>query len=103
MDHFVTALGLDSSYSLVVLNPTWHVDEPVYGYRLGISSEEMQALRGNNDRLRRVMVGRCSRTTLACVASVPAAVFYTPWVCTWVLHVSYDALIWWSSSPVLCQ
>ncbi|KXZ55672.1 hypothetical protein GPECTOR_2g1222 [Gonium pectorale] len=35
VDHFVGALGLESSYSLVVLNPTWHVDEPVYGYRMG--------------------------------------------------------------------
>ncbi|EFJ49585.1 hypothetical protein VOLCADRAFT_89945 [Volvox carteri f. nagariensis] len=55
VDHFVTALGLENSYSLVVLNPNWHADEPVYGYRLGISSQEMQAVKGNNDRLRRTM------------------------------------------------
>ncbi|GIL57470.1 hypothetical protein Vafri_12700 [Volvox africanus] len=55
MDHFVMALGLENSYSLVVLNPTWHVDEPVYGYRLGMSSAELQALKGNTDRLRKVL------------------------------------------------
>ncbi len=62
MDHFMTALGLDMSYSLVVLNPTWHVDEPVYGYRLGISSAELQAIKGSTPRLRRVMVGGAART-----------------------------------------
>ncbi|KAG2435642.1 hypothetical protein HXX76_006844 [Chlamydomonas incerta] len=55
VDHFVGGLGLEGSYSLIVLNPTWHVDEPVYGYRMGVSAEELQVLKGQADRLRNVM------------------------------------------------
>lgn len=52
VDHFIGALGLESSYSVLLLNPTWHVEEPVYGYRMGVSSEELQLVKGQQERLR---------------------------------------------------
>lgn len=61
VDHFVSGLGLEGSYSMIVINPTWHVDEPVYGYRMGVSAEELQVLKGQADRLRTVMVGHGPR------------------------------------------
>ncbi len=57
MDHFIGALGLDASYSVLLLNPTWHVEEPVYGYRMGVSSEELQLVKGQQERLRATIVG----------------------------------------------
>ncbi|KAG2501680.1 hypothetical protein HYH03_000182 [Edaphochlamys debaryana] len=55
IDHFIQALGLDQGYSLIVLNPTWHVDEPVYGYRMGMSSDELTLIKSQEARLRTVM------------------------------------------------
>eukprot|EP00798_Chlamydomonas_sp_ICE-L_P024546 gene24546-10156_t len=40
VDNFVASIGLDSSYTILVLNPTWVPSEPVYGYRQGVSSQE---------------------------------------------------------------
>lgn len=37
VDHFIDSLGLQSTYSLLLLSPEWHADEPVYGYRAGLS------------------------------------------------------------------
>ena len=43
MEHFVDVflgfLGLSSSYSILVINPTWSPTEPRYGYRKGISQQ----------------------------------------------------------------
>ena len=39
VDNFITFLGLESAYSMLVLNPTWTPAEPRYGYRKGISQQ----------------------------------------------------------------
>lgn len=54
IDHFLGAIGLDMTYSVVLLNPQWHADEPVYGYRQGLSAPELQVLHGNASRVRDV-------------------------------------------------
>lgn len=33
IDHFITNLGLDTAYTMLVINPTWTPSEPIYGYR----------------------------------------------------------------------
>ncbi|MEW5314243.1 MAG: hypothetical protein WDW38_005754 [Sanguina aurantia] len=44
-DNFIRTLGLDATYSMLVLNPTWTVQEPLYGYRIGFSQVELELLR----------------------------------------------------------
>ena len=43
MDSFLQFLGLDAASSLLVINPAWSVDEPVYGYRMGFSMQEVRS------------------------------------------------------------
>ena len=41
IDHFVTSIGLSEQYTMLVINPTWSVSEPKYGYRQGVSQKEL--------------------------------------------------------------
>jgi hypothetical protein len=63
VDNFLLSLGLGAkSYSLVVLNPTWSASQPVYGYRVGMSQSEMDALLGSADKVLALLVrGRWGR------------------------------------------
>jgi len=56
VDNFVASLGLAQfSYTLVVINPTWSISEPVYGYRLGMSQPELDTLMLGTDRVLKLM------------------------------------------------
>ena len=44
ISHFVTSLGLDRKYTILVLNPTWSTTQPSYGYRQGLSAPELKFL-----------------------------------------------------------
>ena len=58
VDNFIMAIGLDSQYTVLVINPTWSPDEPVYGYRKGVSQAEIDFLStAGIEQLRKVMVG----------------------------------------------
>mmetsp|Transcript_38308 Transcript_38308/g.85303 ORF Transcript_38308/g.85303 Transcript_38308/m.85303 type:complete len:1048 (+) Transcript_38308:131-3274(+) len=46
IDNFVQFMGLDRSYTIVVLNPAWSPAEPAYGYRQGLSQGEITHLLG---------------------------------------------------------
>lgn len=47
VDSFIHALGLDKSYTLLVLNPKWSASLPSYGYRAGFSEHELRLLNEN--------------------------------------------------------
>lgn len=47
VDSFIAALGLDKSYTLLVLNPKWSASLPSYGYRIGFSEHELRLLNEN--------------------------------------------------------
>lgn len=44
VDSFVGALGLEKSYTLVVINPKWSPSLPSYNYRIGFSEAEIRLL-----------------------------------------------------------
>eukprot|EP00879_Flechtneria_rotunda_P013168 GHRR01013753.1.p1 GENE.GHRR01013753.1~~GHRR01013753.1.p1 ORF type:complete len:943 (+),score=342.78 GHRR01013753.1:553-3381(+) len=44
IDSFITALGLDRGYTVLVVNPKWSASLPSYAYRLGFSDYELQLL-----------------------------------------------------------
>lgn len=44
MDSFVGALGLERSYTMLVVNPKWSPSLPSYTYRIGFSEPELRLL-----------------------------------------------------------
>lgn len=44
VDSFISALGLDRSYTLLVINPKWSPSLPSYTYRIGFSEAELRLL-----------------------------------------------------------
>jgi hypothetical protein len=44
IDGFLASLGLENSYTLLVMNPKWSVSLPPYSYRVGFSEQEMRLL-----------------------------------------------------------
>jgi len=44
VDSFIEALGLDRSYSMLVINPKWSPSLPSYSYRIGFSEAELRLL-----------------------------------------------------------
>ncbi len=42
--HFITTLGINRQYSMVVLNPSWSITEQPYGYRQGMSAKEIELI-----------------------------------------------------------
>jgi hypothetical protein len=46
VDSFIGALGLDRSYTLLVVNPKWSPSLPSYTYRIGFSEPELRLLHG---------------------------------------------------------
>lgn len=62
VDSFIGALGLEKSYSLLVLNPKWSPSLPSYNYRIGFSEAEVRLL---NAQVRRTE--RCMHVCIVCV------------------------------------
>jgi hypothetical protein len=44
VDSFIGALGLERSYTLLVINPKWSPSLPSYTYRIGFSEPELRLL-----------------------------------------------------------
>jgi hypothetical protein len=44
VDSFIGALGLEKSYTMLVLNPRWSPSLPSYNYRIGFSEAEIRLL-----------------------------------------------------------
>lgn len=44
VDSFIGALGLDRSYTMLVVNPKWSPSLPSYTYRIGFSEPELRLL-----------------------------------------------------------
>ena len=44
MDSFIGALGLEKSYTMLVLNPRWSPSLPSYNYRIGLREAEIRLL-----------------------------------------------------------
>jgi hypothetical protein len=57
MDGFLNSLGLQNTYSLVVLNPKWSASMPAYGYRMGFSELEVKLLAQQLQQLRQLAQG----------------------------------------------
>jgi hypothetical protein len=53
VDSFIGALGLDRSYTLLVINPKWSPSLPSYTYRIGFSEPELRLLHEQVRTLRR--------------------------------------------------
>lgn len=54
IDSFVEGLGLDSAYTLVVVNPKWSASLASYGFRAGFSTEELALLQEQVPALRQL-------------------------------------------------
>ena len=57
VDGFLNSLGLQTSYTLVVLNPKWSASMPAYGYRMGFSELEVTLLAKQLQQLRQLAQG----------------------------------------------
>lgn len=53
VDNFIKSLGFSEQYSILVLNPRWSPTRPKYGYRTGLSAQEVAFLTTSrvNDRV----------------------------------------------------
>eukprot|EP00879_Flechtneria_rotunda_P026397 GHRR01028144.1.p1 GENE.GHRR01028144.1~~GHRR01028144.1.p1 ORF type:complete len:283 (+),score=46.69 GHRR01028144.1:1122-1970(+) len=59
IDSFITALGLDRGYTVLVVNPKWSASLPSYAYRLGFSDYELQLLNQQVRNIRYQAPTRC--------------------------------------------
>lgn len=51
MGNFISTMGLDDMYNIIVVNPKWAQAEGLYGYRAGFSSEELNFLVQNKEKV----------------------------------------------------